>query len=137
MKKLTKENILKVQKERGRGNKNIHVFARKGNNEWVIPAIFGREDYQIVLDWVRDGNEILEPPPKDIDPNRGPCHHVFGSSLVSLKKINQRLLFYRSKRWPNPPPFFTEIILRNQNFGQQGPGDLAILFALLSILLTS
>jgi len=69
---LTKDKILKVQKERGRGNKNIHVFARSANHEWVIPAIDGREDYQIVLDWVAEGNEILEPPPKDIDPNRGP-----------------------------------------------------------------
>lgn len=39
---------------------------------------------------------------------------MFGSSFVSFKKINERLLFYRSKLWPNLPPLFTEIILRNQ-----------------------
>lgn len=78
---MNKENILKVQRKRGRGNLNLHATARKGNHEWVFPAkhhewVFpaklGQKEYEIVLEWVAEGNQILPPPPKYVDPNRGP-----------------------------------------------------------------
>lgn len=65
---LKKELIHKVQKERGRGNMNLHAYSKPGssdNVEWVFPAKPGNKEYEIVQEWLRDGNIILDPPPKN------------------------------------------------------------------------
>ena len=93
---LKKENILKVQRERGRGNLNLHAQSKLGNHEWVFPAKPGNKEYEIVLEWLKDGNTILDPPLKDARKNREDfvytkhpeCHLPDNESLAIWRYMN-------------------------------------------------
>jgi len=61
---LKKEDILKVQRERGRSNLNLHAHSKSKAFQWVFPAKDGNKEYEIVKEWLKDGNIILDPPPK-------------------------------------------------------------------------
>jgi hypothetical protein len=64
------ENILSVQKTRGRGSNTLKVLTRDGKSI-SVPMDEKNRYYRKILEWVKEGNVISEPPPKSIDPNRG------------------------------------------------------------------
>lgn len=47
------------------------LYSKSAEHQWVFPAKPGNKEYEIVREWLKDGNTILDPPPKSIDKNRG------------------------------------------------------------------
>ena len=96
---LKKELISKVQRDRGRGNLMLNAYPKpriSGISQWSFPAKPGNKEYEVVQEWLRDGNIILDPPPKNIDINRGDlayrehpeCHLPENESSAVWRYIN-------------------------------------------------
>lgn len=67
---MDKSQIRIVQKQRGRGSNCLRLVLNDGK-EMSVPMDERNRHYRAILDWSADGNKILDPDPKSVEPGRG------------------------------------------------------------------
>ena len=89
---MNKDNIISVQKNRGRSSNTLQVKIL-GGSEFSVPMDTGNRHYRAVLEWLDDGNVILDPPPKNV-PDDHPGTAYSEHPIFTLPDDNETIWRY-------------------------------------------